>query len=128
MLGGLYGDLPPPSSAEEDKSTTKSSTMWSGSTLMAPPTLRKPSTALATPKIIVKSQNKTKLQNSASKTITFPAGTTFPSVLSEEPGPPALVGLTSVVIEEYDPARPNDYEEYRREEEESIGGRENEGT
>jgi len=28
---------------------------------------------------------------------------------------PELVGVNSVVVEEYDPARPNDYEDYRRE-------------
>ena len=28
---------------------------------------------------------------------------------------PALVSVTSTVIEEYDPGRPNDYEDYRRE-------------
>ncbi|XP_012075631.1 DNA-damage-repair/toleration protein DRT111, chloroplastic isoform X2 [Jatropha curcas] len=117
MLGGLYGDLPPPSSAEEDKSTANSSTVWSSSTLMAPPTLRKPST-LATPQTILKSQNKTKVQSSASKIISSPAvapALPTPSVLPEEPIQPALMGVTSVVIEEYDPARPNDYEEYRRE-------------
>ncbi|MBA0663259.1 hypothetical protein Goklo_003381 [Gossypium klotzschianum] len=52
MLGGLYGDLPPPS--DEDNQPSSNAT-------------------------------------------------------------PALVGVTSSVIEEYDPARPNDYEEYRRE-------------
>ncbi|CAN1290246.1 DNA-damage-repair/toleration protein DRT111, chloroplastic [Linum perenne] len=33
----------------------------------------------------------------------------------EEVSQPALVGVQSLVIEEYDPARPNDYEDYRRE-------------
>ena len=28
---------------------------------------------------------------------------------------PELVGVNSVVVEEHDPARPNDYEDYRRE-------------
>jgi len=37
-------------------------------------------------------------------------------VLPDEVAPqPELVGVNSVVVEEYDPARPNDYEDYRRE-------------
>jgi len=37
-------------------------------------------------------------------------------VLLDEVAPqPELVGVNSVVIEEYDPARLNDYEDYRRE-------------
>jgi splicing factor 45 len=36
-------------------------------------------------------------------------------VLPDEVAPqPELVGVNSVVVEEYDPGRPNDYEDYRR--------------
>ncbi|KAL0814934.1 hypothetical protein Bca101_071377 [Brassica carinata] len=66
MLGGLYGDLPPPS--DDDKPSGNS--VWSS------------------------------IQASSSQSA---------------PSQPALVGVTSSVIEEYDPARPNDYEECRRE-------------
>ncbi|KAL6197122.1 hypothetical protein ACLB2K_032734 [Fragaria x ananassa] len=99
MLGGLYGDLPPPSSADEDNKPTNS-TVWSSSTKMAPQTLRKPSSIFAAPQTILKSQPKPK--PTAAKIAASPVQT-------------ALVGVTSTVLEEYDPARPNDYEEYRRE-------------
>ncbi|KAG5235320.1 DNA-damage-repair/toleration protein [Salix suchowensis] len=108
--GGLYGDLPPPSAAaEEDKSTSTTSSVWSASTLMAPPTLRKPMPPTP-PQTILKSQNKPK----PSKTLFSPAPpvTVLPDEVAAQP---ALVGVNSVVTEEYDPARPNDYEDYRRE-------------
>lgn len=119
MLGGLYGDLPPPStSADEEKSTSNS--VWSSSAKMAPPTLRKPSSTLAPPQTILKSQHsqgKSKspilLQN---KTPTTTTSSLFPNHGTKSPSfQPALMGVTSTVIEEYDPARPNDYEDYRRE-------------
>lgn len=110
MLGGLYGDLPPPSSTSEDEKSSNPSTtaVWSSSAKMAPPTLRKP--ALNLPPSIIRSQailNKAKPQ----KTLTS-------SLPMEDPPQslqPELVGVTSTVTEEYDPARPNDYEEYTRE-------------
>ncbi|KAL6991982.1 hypothetical protein U1Q18_010093 [Sarracenia purpurea var. burkii] len=112
MLGGLYGDLPPPSSTDEDRATN-SSNVWSSSAKMAPSTLRKP--AFAPPQTILKPQLKTKPVNLAhqpkavSSTVVTDDGGRSPAFQ------PALVGVTSTVMEEYDPARPNDYEEYRKE-------------
>ena len=45
----------------------------------------------------------------------FIVASTMPMLMQEDSTQPALVGVTSSVIEEYNPARPNDYEEYRRE-------------
>ncbi|VYS47602.1 unnamed protein product [Arabidopsis thaliana] len=116
MLGGLYGDLPPPT--DDEKPSGNSSSVWSSSTKMAPPTLRKPP-AFAPPQTILRPLNKPKPIVSApykppppsnsSQSVLIPANESAPS------HQPALVGMTSSVIEEYDPARPNDYEEYKRE-------------
>ncbi|KAJ4798671.1 DNA-damage-repair/toleration protein [Rhynchospora pubera] len=110
MLGGLYGDLPPPSSSADEEKTTTSS-VWSSSTKMAPPTLRKPASILAPPHSLLRPKT---LAQSQLKT-TAPQ----PVLLDTTPEPtsyqPALVGVTSTVIDEYDPAKPNDYEDYRRE-------------
>ncbi|KAD3337846.1 hypothetical protein E3N88_33367 [Mikania micrantha] len=114
MLGGLYGDLPPPSSTSTDedahtKTPNPSSNVWSSSVKMAPPTLRKPSNSshIPPPKALIKPQQ----AKSRTPTITPVADVTTRSSSFQ----PALVGVTSSVVEEYDPARPNDYEEYKRE-------------
>ncbi|KAL5056017.1 hypothetical protein RYX36_036699 [Vicia faba] len=99
MLGGLYGDLPPPSSAEENKPTTN---VWSNSTKMAPATLRKPSSIFTPPHTLLKSQNKPKISNSK------PSLSTTPTILAPavdevvQVVQPVLVGMQSTVLEEYD--------------------------
>ncbi|MCL7024744.1 hypothetical protein MKW94_024684 [Papaver nudicaule] len=106
MLGGLYGDLPPPSSADEEK--TSNSAVWSSSAKFAPSTLRKQSQPK--PKTSNLGQNSTKPVVSPVMAKPDEGVRKPPVVVNSQP---ALVGVN--VIEEYDPARPNDYQEYRRE-------------
>lgn len=102
MLGGLYGDLPPPSSTDEDRTTAPSSNVWSSSAKMAPPTLRKPNSVFAPPQTILKPQNKPKtlipphpkaISSVHTTVVVTNEGTKNPSFQ------PALVGVTSTVIE-----------------------------
>ncbi|KAI3455937.1 hypothetical protein Pfo_012600 [Paulownia fortunei] len=118
MLGGLYGDLPPPSARDDSSTTTSTTNVWSSSVKMAPPTLRKP---FPPPQTIIRAQH-LKPKQSQPTTVSKHTTTTQPTADENiNPNPstasfqPALVGVTSTVVEEYDPARPNDYEDYRRE-------------
>ncbi|KAL9410289.1 hypothetical protein AB3S75_044119 [Citrus x aurantiifolia] len=99
MLGGLYKDLPPPS--DEDKPTNTTTTVWS---IFAPP------------QTILKPQSKPKTTQNSLPTRPHSSPTIAPSPDDVATLPqPALVGVTSTVIEEYDLIRPNDYEDYKRE-------------
>ncbi|KAK8969722.1 hypothetical protein KSP40_PGU008861 [Platanthera guangdongensis] len=114
MLGGLYGDLPPPSSkssADEEKS---SKSVWSSSAKMAPPTLRKTPSVLPSPQSLLKSQL-TQIKNKTPITPQSKGPYSNADIDTRSSFQPALVAATSSVLDEYDPARPNDYEEYRRE-------------
>ncbi|GBG79571.1 hypothetical protein CBR_g29718 [Chara braunii] len=176
MFGGLYGDLPPPSSNAEagggrggdGAAPTGWSTVnkWSSSTILAPPTVRKPS-LFAPPTSVLRAQGGGGAAAAPSAKPKTLISSTTPSaggaldtgssgrwsgnaeddddrggagsrtggaggiVSADYGGPdtlgnhdvnvvlppsvPALVGVSAAVVDEYDPARPNDYDEYCRE-------------
>lgn len=77
---------------------------------MAPAALRKPASIFAPPHSVLKPQNKPKPSPIPKVVVSAP-----PIVVSDPVYQPALVGVNAHVVEEYDPARPNDYEAYRKE-------------
>jgi splicing factor 45 len=115
MLGGLYGDLPPPSSSAGDDDKASTASVWSSATKMAPPTLRKPASTFAPPPSVLRNQHLRQPRAAAAA-----APTSAAPVIEAAAAPvpaaffqPAFVAVQS--LEEYDPARPNDYEDYRKE-------------
>ncbi|OEL30760.1 DNA-damage-repair/toleration protein DRT111, chloroplastic [Dichanthelium oligosanthes] len=113
MLGGLYGDLPPPSSSAGDEDKASTASVWSSATKMAPPTLRKPSTTFAPPPSLLRNQH-LRPPKPASASAAPPVVVAEPAPASAATFQPAFVAVQSTVQEEYDPARPNDYEDYRK--------------
>ncbi|GJN00873.1 hypothetical protein PR202_ga18095 [Eleusine coracana subsp. coracana] len=116
MLGGLYGDLPPPSSSAGDDEKASTASVWSSATKMAPPTLRKPASTFAPPPSVLRNQHLRPARAAVAAAPTSAA----PVVEAAAPVPaatfqPAFVAVQSTVLEEYDPAKPNDYEDYRKE-------------
>ncbi|KMZ58204.1 Splicing factor 45 [Zostera marina] len=123
MLGGLYGDLPPPSTDDEEKSgsAARNAPVWSNSAKMAPSALRKPTTLFTPPPSVLRRAQTSSSSSSHSKPTSssvIPIANLHDEVatgVKTSSFQPALVGVPTTVNNEYDPARPNDYEDYRRE-------------
>eukprot|EP00897_Mesotaenium_endlicherianum_P004794 jgi/Mesen1/4342/ME000022S03631 len=141
MVGGLFGDLPPPSKAEEAKAEAAAQAKasianWSASKL-APSALRKPSPFTTPPPSVLRNQagggsaTKSKPPFNPSRLSAAVASLTARNVdsgaspstsvpndhvsIAPPSFQPVLVGANALVTEEYDPARPNDYEDILRE-------------
>jgi splicing factor 45 len=116
MLGGLYGDLPPPSSSAGDDVKASTASMWSSATKMAPPTLRKHASTFAPPPSVLRNQHLRQPRATAAVALTSAAPASAPVVEVAAPAPAASFQPAFVaVLQDYDPARPNDYDNYRKE-------------
>lgn len=73
------------------------------------------------PSVLKNQQSQSKAKPAPAPTVKAASSSVLTPASSENGGTksplfqPALVGVTSTIVEEYDPARPNDYEDYRRE-------------
>ncbi|MCO5592948.1 hypothetical protein L7F22_046952 [Adiantum nelumboides] len=131
MLGGLYGDLPPPSSSSigEDESkgasllnnggTSAGASLWSGSAAkLAPSTLRKPAllpSVLKNQALLAKPKSATTGKVGGFAPPSYGTSDVSDRLFAPLSPPRQLVGASAVLTDEYDPARPNDYEDFCKE-------------
>jgi splicing factor 45 len=135
MFSGLYGDLP--QAKDESNKKEEEARRWAGAGLMAPPVVRTGSVAAPPPTLkrgAIGAQNSTQAMtpstklpldsNDASTRATAGAVSTkrepLVSVHAQVgaiPGTAAAAWFDDGVVDVYDPARPNDYEEIRRQRE-----------
>lgn len=121
MLGGLYGDLPAAKNANEENASAEKASRpegWSSGVKAMIPPPRAKNTLVSPPPSVLRAQALGKPKPSPRPADTLAAKN---RVSEERPvvqvSTPTYVGasLKTELADEYDPARPNDYEEHCRE-------------
>ena len=120
MFSGLYGDLPQAKDETENgkKDAETPGGNWSGSTLLIPPPKRATTTAFAPPSVSALRKPRSSIVNPPPPPPTTASTTPRENKKTAPPPPPSitesaaasLFGGDHNIIEEYDPARPNDYD------------------